>query len=235
MKQEQLAQESRYEVPYHWNWNASDYNGREYFGYLNIAQELIGNLSGKIVLDAGCGDGRFSAELLKEGAMVYCADYSDRAIALARVLAPGADYSVASLEQLPFEDNKFDAMFLIETLEHIELDKVRPVIAELHRVLKPGAKIVITVPSERVPGHPKHYQHFSPDSLRQAMVPFKVEKITGQNKIRGSPARNLYKLLDNRYWLLKSLARAYNLRIWPRFYNRCEPACAKRLIALGSK
>jgi SAM-dependent methyltransferase len=47
--------------------------------------------------------------------------------------------------KLPFEDNTFDCVVTSEVLEHIQ-DDVN-VISELHRVLKPGGSLGVTVPS----------------------------------------------------------------------------------------
>jgi SAM-dependent methyltransferase len=47
--------------------------------------------------------------------------------------------------KLPFEDNTFDCVVTSEVLEHIQDDV--SVISELHRVLKPGGSLGVTVPS----------------------------------------------------------------------------------------
>jgi SAM-dependent methyltransferase len=46
---------------------------------------------------------------------------------------------------LPFSDEVFDAVFIFDVLEHIE-DDAR-VLAEIRRVLRPGAKLLLTVPA----------------------------------------------------------------------------------------
>ena len=47
-------------------------------------------------------------------------------------------------KHLPFENNSFDSLFCSEVLEHVfDPDKILP---EINRVLKPGAKVLITVP-----------------------------------------------------------------------------------------
>lgn len=48
-------------------------------------------------------------------------------------------------EELPFADSSFDVVTLLAVLEHIEHEK--PILKEIRRVLKPGGKLILTVPS----------------------------------------------------------------------------------------
>jgi 2-polyprenyl-3-methyl-5-hydroxy-6-metoxy-1,4-benzoquinol methylase len=52
------------------------------------------------------------------------------------------DFSTAPLSALPYADNSFDLLYCISVLEH--LDQRDEVIAELHRVLKPGGSFILT-------------------------------------------------------------------------------------------
>lgn len=63
---------------------------------------------------------------------------------------------------LPVSDGSFDAVLSLNTLEHVyELDFA---LAELHRVLKPGGRLVIVVPFIfRVHGHPDDYTRGTPN------------------------------------------------------------------------
>jgi len=46
---------------------------------------------------------------------------------------------------LPFEDDSFDVVTMLAVLEHIEQEK--PILQEIHRVLRDNGKLVVTVPS----------------------------------------------------------------------------------------
>jgi ubiquinone/menaquinone biosynthesis C-methylase UbiE len=48
-------------------------------------------------------------------------------------------------DRLPFDDNSMDVVTMLAVLEHIEAEEA--VLKEIHRVLKPGGKLVLTVPS----------------------------------------------------------------------------------------
>ena len=67
---------------------------------------------------------------------------------------------------IPFSDNAFDAALCIEVLEHTQEPSM--LLAEAFRVLKPGAKLVITVPwSARIHHIPHDYHRFTPFQLER--------------------------------------------------------------------
>lgn len=98
------------------------------------------------ILDAGCGGGRNSFWLLKNGFDVFAVDIDPDAIAtmcdLAKRLAPilsDENFHVASLESMPFADNSFDWVICNAVL-HFAGDRGEFDLwfAEMWRVLKPG-------------------------------------------------------------------------------------------------
>ena len=52
-------------------------------------------------------------------------------------------------ENLAFRDNTFDAVLMIEVLEHVFDDE--KAISEIYRILKPGGKLIITAPNKLFP------------------------------------------------------------------------------------
>ncbi len=233
LEKEQQIQEEAYKIPYHWFMNPLNCGGRIYFGYVNIVLNLIGGLKGSKILDAGCGDGRFLGEMKVRGATnLYGLDYSERAVSFAKILVPEASIQTGDLFSLPYEDNFFDVIFMIEVLEHIQLDKVNNVLGELRRVLKKEGEIIITVPSNKKPVDAKHYQHFSEISLVETLEPFfELKEMVGQDKAGFSFLKFFYEFLDNQYWLLRPFAMRYNIHIWPKFFNKCAVNKGNRLIA----
>ncbi len=232
LENEQKIQEEAYKIPYHWFMNALNYGGRIYFGYISICIDLMDSFKGKKILDAGCGDGRFLGEMKNKGAnQLYGIDYSERAVSFAKILVPEAKIQTGDLFSLPYENNFFDMIFMIEVLEHIQLYKVDNVLKELKRVLKKDGEIIITVPSKLKQVDKKHYQHFSKKSLEEIISPFfEIKDILGQDKAGFSFLKFIYKFLDNRYWLLRPFAMRYNIYIWPKFFNRCSHKKGNRLI-----
>ncbi|QKE85727.1 class I SAM-dependent methyltransferase [Arthrobacter sp. NEB 688] len=113
--------------------------------------DLLGDVAGRRILDAGCGSGPLVADLLKRGARVAGFDASPAMIALARQrLGAEADLRVADLTQsLPYESGAFDDALAVLVLHYLE-DWSRP-LSELARVLTPGGRLVVVVNHPTIP------------------------------------------------------------------------------------
>lgn len=55
------------------------------------------------------------------------------------------DQIFSDLTRFPFEDNSFDSVTLIATLHHIPRSKREAELAEIHRVLRPGGNLILTM------------------------------------------------------------------------------------------
>lgn len=95
-------------------------------------------------LDLGCGAGNLLEGL--EGGLLVGLDLSESLLAAARLRKPGASLLLGNAETLPFPGDSFDRVACSEVLEHIM--NPAAVINEIHRVAKPGARVVLTVPNE---------------------------------------------------------------------------------------
>jgi 2-polyprenyl-6-hydroxyphenyl methylase/3-demethylubiquinone-9 3-methyltransferase len=116
----------------------------------------LGDLTGRRVLDAGCGGGLVARELAAAGAEVVGVDRSLGSLGVARRAVDGrrgpgnpkgVPRSIGSfrpvqgrLERLPFADGDFDAVVAADVLEH--LPDLPAAVAELARVLAPGGGFV---------------------------------------------------------------------------------------------
>ncbi|ADB32595.1 Methyltransferase type 11 [Kribbella flavida DSM 17836] len=107
--------------------------------------ELAGDVSGRSILDAGCGAGPLSAVLRDRGAQITAFDSSPEMVALAqRRLGTDARVLLADLTApLPFGTGEFDDVVASLVLHYFE-DWSGP-LAELHRVLKPGGRLILSV------------------------------------------------------------------------------------------
>ncbi|GAA2197855.1 class I SAM-dependent methyltransferase [Streptomyces bangladeshensis] len=106
---------------------------------------LAGDVTGRRILDAGCGSGPLSAALRDRGAVVTGVDASAGMLALARRrLGDDADLHLADLnDRLPFADGAFDDVVASLVLHYLE--DWGPALAELRRVLRPGGRLIASV------------------------------------------------------------------------------------------
>lgn len=103
--------------------------------------EQLGDLGGRLVLDAGCGGGLVARELAAAGAEVVGVDRSLGSLGVARRAVRGHFRPAQGrLERLPFADGSFDAVVAADVLEH--LPDLPAAVAELARVLAPGGSFV---------------------------------------------------------------------------------------------
>jgi len=109
----------------------------------------------KRILDAGCGNGRYTRFLLRQAdpdALVTGFDYSQKMLARARHRLRGgrATQIAADLTRLPYAAATFDAIVCGWVLEHLQ--DPRPGLRELARVLRPSGKLLILATEDTFTG-----------------------------------------------------------------------------------
>ena len=124
---------------------------------LTVDLERLKLRSGEHVLDMGCGGGRHAFAALRAGAAVVALDRSDSELKDARAVMGamvdagelpsdvGGAVTCGDAHDLPFADETFDRIVASEVLEHIPDDE--RAITELARVLRPGGRLAVTVPT----------------------------------------------------------------------------------------
>lgn len=97
------------------------------------------------VLDVACGSGEWLGVCTSLGAKPFGIDISSKAIELCQQSFPEGDFRCGPAETLPYPDNSFDVVTCLGSLEHF-LDQ-NHALAEMTRVAKPDARILILVPN----------------------------------------------------------------------------------------
>ena len=112
-----------------------------------------GELDDRSVLEIGCGRGELVRRLV--GAMrgprhLVAADFAQSAVQSGRrrtheTHGHRVSWAVGSIQDIPVADATFDTVISCETIEHV----VEPMKAmkELHRVLRPGGRLLLTTPN----------------------------------------------------------------------------------------
>jgi 2-polyprenyl-3-methyl-5-hydroxy-6-metoxy-1,4-benzoquinol methylase len=113
------------------------YPNREHVDFLDFVFARLGDVTGKRILEVGCGSGNISTYLALRGANAVGVDVSAGMLALARRRADvnGVSASVELLEA-PIEDldepaESFDAVIANQVLHHLDLPRAMPNIARL--------------------------------------------------------------------------------------------------------
>jgi SAM-dependent methyltransferase len=108
-----------------------------YVAKLEFVRRWLSELpAGVRVLDAGCGEGvlveEFAARLNIEG---IDPNYSSDRV------------RSGSLTALPYDDNTFERAICLDVLEHLTYEEQPKALGELHRVLKPGGELLVSIPN----------------------------------------------------------------------------------------
>jgi demethylmenaquinone methyltransferase/2-methoxy-6-polyprenyl-1,4-benzoquinol methylase len=96
---------------------------------------------GERILDIAAGTGTSSVALAKSGATVTALDFSPGMVGEGRRRHPELDFVQGDAEKLPFADAEFDAVTISFGLRNVQHPEIA--LSEMHRVLKPGGRVVI--------------------------------------------------------------------------------------------
>ncbi|WP_436517875.1 class I SAM-dependent methyltransferase [Ekhidna sp. To15] len=146
------------------------------------------------LLELGCGEGR-GVELLAPLADSYIGIDKIKAV-IENLEKQYPDYKFMSgvFPPFPFEDDSFDTIVTFQVIEHVKDDE--GFIKEIHRVLKPGGKALITTPNIKMTlsRNPWHEREYTGDELTSLCKSYfdKVEMkgIAGDEKVLEYHERN---------------------------------------------
>jgi 2-polyprenyl-6-hydroxyphenyl methylase/3-demethylubiquinone-9 3-methyltransferase len=114
---------------------------------LKVVREMLPS-GGELVLDLGCAAGAEIESLLNLGFRVVGIDYSAEMLRFARrryVISNRVKLCRADAESLPFASASFDLVVCLGVFEY--LPSYGFCLDEIHRVLRPGGIVIISVPT----------------------------------------------------------------------------------------
>ncbi|PIY80169.1 MAG: hypothetical protein COY80_04335 [Candidatus Pacebacteria bacterium CG_4_10_14_0_8_um_filter_42_14] len=190
-------------------------------------QLLPEDISGKKLLDAGCGTGWFSGGAAERGASVTSMDLGEGLLNEVKKKCKSKTV-VGSIEKMPFPDASFDIVVTSEVIEHIPHQILA--FKELSRVLKPGGTLILTTPNKfwywsvvianklNLRPYQGLENWLSWDELTRGLehVEFKVEKQLGVHALPFT-VKSLHPILD--------MLHAFNKPLAPYMINmaiRCQ-------------
>ena len=107
----------------------------------------------KNILDVGCGLGRNSIYLAKQGFELSGFDLSNHSVKQTIQKAKEQNvklnkFVVADMLSFPIEDNSFDSILAMNVISHTDLDGFKKILAEIKRTLKPEGEAYFTLGSK---------------------------------------------------------------------------------------
>jgi SAM-dependent methyltransferase len=98
------------------------------------------------VLDVGCGEGHFAAELMRAGFLVVGVDVAEEPLRRARAAHPELDLRLVPVAgPWPLRDASFDTVWAGETIEHVA--DAAAWLSEVRRVLRSGGRLLLSTPA----------------------------------------------------------------------------------------
>lgn len=158
-----------------WDTRTLDEVRRDNRNFVETLDDALGALAGRSVLDIGCGFGGFVRALRAAGADALGLDDSEIAVKACR--ENGTPLAARTIDELVAQGRTFDAVTMIELLEHVTSPK--SFLQSAVRLIKPGGILYVStgnwnlVRRERLdPGTPYimpegHIYYFTPITLRR--------------------------------------------------------------------
>jgi SAM-dependent methyltransferase len=121
--------------------------GREVTNDLAVLERLV-PVSGRDVVDIGCGGGVLVRALTARGARVTGVEISESQLAAAirDDDSGGARYVVGVAQRLPLADASVDVVVFMRALHHVPPPDMLSALREARRVLRPGGVVYIAEP-----------------------------------------------------------------------------------------
>jgi 2-polyprenyl-3-methyl-5-hydroxy-6-metoxy-1,4-benzoquinol methylase len=136
---------------------------------------------GHRILDAGCGAGQYALAFAELGLEVTGVDLAPDMIARAKqhALARGVDvaWRIEQIGALSDQDATYDAVHARVVLQFVP--SIPAALAELRRVLKPGRRMLVSVPGALSPIYSRSWRrHVEPEAMGSNFVtPWELEEI----------------------------------------------------------
>lgn len=163
----------------------------------DVLAPMLDALTPGRALDAACGTGAVTQQLVDRGHDVVGVDFSEVMLSRARRAVPGARFLSGDLTDLPLPDDDVDHVVCSLALTH--LDDLAPFFAEAARVMRPGGHLIVLdtrghfLGSPRYPlvkqspdgriGHIAGHSHGLGDYLRAALPHGFVVRACEENRL----------------------------------------------------
>lgn len=109
-----------------------------------IVKNRFSDLSGKVVLDAGCGYGVFTDYFMHIGADAIGCDGSTEMLKIAKGKYPACEFHLVDMQKkFPYCDDQFDVVFCNQVL--MDIPEIQPLFNEFSRITKDGGTLFFSI------------------------------------------------------------------------------------------
>lgn len=174
--------------------------------FLNkLFKKKIFNFKHDKFLDFGCGDGRFINEFQKSTSnKLYGYEISEKASLFFKAFNPES-ILINHFNELNKYEYFFDAVNFSEVIEHIPDENIGENIEIIYKIMKKGAILTITAPSDNHPVTEKHYRHYNLNNLLKNFDKNKFELIEKKFLFKSSIFKTIIrKIIFNRFFIINS-------------------------------
>ena len=172
----------------------------------------------KRVLDLGCGSGRHTVLLAREGFEVYGMDNAPSGLRMTKkwlkeLKLKAKIINSSCYKKIPFYDNFFDAVISIQVIHHAKLKDINHCISEIERILKPNGTVFVTVTKNKVKGRATKCKLIEPrtyvmlDGFEKGVPHYIYTKSLLKKYFHNFKILKLYTDKGNHYCLLGRLKR----------------------------
>ena len=229
----------RYHLPDQFLWDEATLARIDFDGYMSTAMNLLPKPPAKI-LEAGCGPGLGARLLVENGFQVVGVDYNQRGIAFAQILVPEANFihhDLRLLGELEELRASFDAVTIIEVIEHIPPEFHTILLKGIHNVLSSQGTLVLSVPSARMPLNKWDYKHFTVQEIIGLIeeAGFQAKEVLYQHRLHWLFSGITWRFLTNQYYDLRFARSILRNLFFKRFNTTKNPNHAGRYIIRAEK
>jgi len=198
------------------------------------------------LLDVGCGPAVMEEALAARGFVVHGIDLSVRMIeeGRRRIAArgvKGCTLEVGDVTRLGGAEGFYDAVLAMGVLEY--LPDYGPALREMHRVLRPGGTLVLTVPSRISPYHAVRRAWSAlaalagraPREMVNSCVPWRFERALEQHGFRKLHARGCNFIFFPLHHRLPKMSEAINRSLQPLMHTPLGPLVGAQYVVKARK
>ena len=217
MKSKFKIQDNQYLKPYHYLLNLKKLSffdclgwGLEYYSYVSFLLDYFKKLSKRMdierVADVGCGDGKITLELAQQHPSIIFEGYdlSKQAMLFAKAYSCNIGNLKFYNEDFKYSKESYDIILCIEVLEHIPNNEIEYFVKNLNSKLKENGLMIVSVPTQNLKIHPKHYRHYTLDLLKEHLKLFTLEEYYYLHNFKSIKTRIINFILINDLFILNN-------------------------------